>query len=168
MGKLYDADSAKREGAKQDSWIEAVFTALKEYDGPLRYLVDKLSMYDNIPRKQKAFVNFVSNSLNLKREPQTAEKLWDIVSKAASSASASKEGTGSKQMHKPWTSFKEETIDILRANGGSMNWKLLQANLCKRRRVTHPEENLEIMRFEVLANLPIEYLSSDRPLVSME
>lgn len=168
MGKLYDADSVKREGAKQDSWIDAVYDALQEYEGPMKYLVEKLAMYDNIPRKQKAFVNFVSNSLNLKREPQTAEKLWNIVSQATANIAQARETGPSMQTSKPWTSFKDETIDILRANGGSMNWKLLQANLCKRRRVTHPEEDPDRMRFDVLANIPIEFLSSTKPVVSLE
>jgi len=168
MGKLYDADSVKREGAKQDSWIDAVYDALQEYEGPMKYLAEKLAMYDNIPRKQKAFVSFVSNSLNLKREPQTAEKLWNIVSQATANSAQARETGPSKQTSKPWTSYKDETIDILRANGGSMNWKLLQANLCKRRRVTHPEEDPDRMRFDVLANIPIEFLSSTKPVVSLE
>jgi hypothetical protein len=167
MGKLYDESSAKREGVKQDSWIEAVSSALSSYQGPLRHLVDKLAMYDNIPRKQKPFMNFVANSLNLKRDQATVSKLWDIVSQATSSNVAPVKSVNAGNI-KPWTSYREETTDILKSNNGSMPWKLLQANLTKRRKTTHPTEEYEFIRLDVLANIPSEYLRSDSPLVSIQ
>jgi hypothetical protein len=76
MGKLYQADSNKREGAKQDDWLSAVSEALTNYQGPLRYLVDRLQAYDNIPRKQKAFENL---RLAMKSEPVLACPQDDLV-----------------------------------------------------------------------------------------
>jgi hypothetical protein len=166
MGKLFDADSLRREGAKQDNWIEAVYRALKEYSGPLQHLVDKLAQYDNIPRKQKAFVNFVSNSLNLKRDQSTANKLWDIVSTAANSQESIVSGAPQSKL-KAWRSHEEEVREILLANGGSMRWKLLQANLTKRRKTTHPDEPFEAIRVNVLANIPSQFLSDKSSLVSI-
>ena len=167
MGKLYDESSSKKEGVKQDTWIDAVSEALAKYEGPLRGLVDKLSLYDNIPRKQKPFLNFVANSLNLKRDPATVNKLWDIVSKASSST-GSREIVSTKNSPKPWTSYEEEVSDILGTNNGSMAWKLLQANLAKRRKTTHPHEAIDSIRLEVLANIPGEYLSNKSSLVSLK
>jgi hypothetical protein len=166
MGKLYDETSTKKEGVKQDSWIEAVSNALASYNGPLKHLVDKLAMYDNIPRKEKPFMNFVANSLNLKRDQITVGKLWGIVSQATAAMKPHEKGSGNNV--KPWTSYKDETIEILKGNNGSMNWKLLQANLAKRRKTTHPDEDMQYIRLDVLANIPPEYLSQDSPLVSMK
>jgi len=161
MGKLYQADSSKREGAKQDDWLTSVSEALTNYQGPLRYLVDRLQAYDNIPRKQKAFENFVANSLNLKRDPNTVTKLWQIVEPCL------KRSTGDNIKNSPadWKSYEEETLEILKRSGGSLPWKLLQANLAKRRKSTHPNEDYESIRISVLANIPTEFLSDKSNLV---
>jgi cell growth-regulating nucleolar protein len=164
MGKLYQADSNKREGAKQDDWLSSVTEALTKYQGPLRYLVDRLQAYDNIPRKQKAFENFVANSLNLKRDPATVTKLWQIVEPCLKRSTGS-DSTASKNAPVAWKSYRDETLDILNRSGGSLPWKLLQANLAKRRKATHPNEDYETIRVNVLANIPSEYLSEKTNLV---
>lgn len=162
MGKLYAAGNSKREGAKQDSWLGSVTALLGSYKGPLQHMVDRLMQYDNIPRKQKAFENFVANSLNLKRDPSTVRQLWSIVEPCQT------KGTSEKTKDiPPWKGFNSETTDILERNGGSMVWKLLQANLAKRRKSTHPEEEYEEIRLKVLANIPSEFLRSDTSLVSL-
>jgi cell growth-regulating nucleolar protein len=165
MGKLFDADSGKKEGAKQDSWLEAVTKTLAEYNGPLKPLVEKLAMYDNIPRKQKAFENFVANSLNLKRDIVTVSKLWNIVEPCLKEKSQAGDTNGKSP--KPWRSYEEETEELLRANGGSMPWKLLQAHLTKRRRTVFPQENLDEIKLKVLANIPVQFLSESSKNVSV-
>ena len=164
MGSLYQADS-KREGAKQDDWLTAVTKTLAEYQGPLRYLVDRLSQYDNIPRKKKAFENFVANSLNLKRDPATVAKLWALVESCATKGHDA--ASQNKTLPAPWKSFEEETIEILNRSGGAMSWKLLQANLTKRRKVCFPDEEYDKIRIEVLANIPERFLSGSSNMVKI-
>ena len=164
MGKLYQAD-AKQEGAKQDDWITSVSGALTAYKGPLGQLVERLQQYDNIPRKQRAFENFVANSLNLKREPATVSKLWQIVEPCLKKPIAPTEAN--KQSPIPWKSYEEETVEILKRSGNSMPWKLLQANLSKRRKGTHPAEDYESIRLNVLANIPEKFLSSSSNTVAI-
>jgi|LauGreDrversion4_2_1035121.scaffolds.fasta_scaffold455681_2 cell growth-regulating nucleolar protein len=163
MGKLYKEDGASREGAKQDNWINAVSDVLSSYTGPLRHYVDRLQQYDNIPRKQKAFENFVTNSLNLKREPSTATQLWKIIEPCVKKPAEN--STNSSQQTNEWKSYKEETLDILDRHGGSLPWKLIQAHLAKRRKTTHPHEDFEHIRTDVLANIPTEFLSASSNLV---
>jgi hypothetical protein len=157
LGKLYQSDSVKREGAKQDDWLTSVTTVLDEYQGPLYDYVQRLKQYDNIPRKQKAFENFVANSLNLKREPITVTKLWNIV--AACIKRSDIPQAGGAQVS-PWSSYEEEAIEILKRNGGSMAWKSYQASMTKRRKTAHPEEDYGSIRLNVLVNTPEKFLSS--------
>jgi len=164
MGNLYQADS-KREGAKQDDWLSAVTDAFAKYQGPLRYLVDRLCQYDNIPRKQKAFENFVANSLNLKRDPNTVTKLWMIVEPCTKRESSQNDSV--KNAPVAWKSYAEETGDVLKRNGGSMPWKLLQANMAKRRKSLFPEEEYGLIRVNVLANIPDKFLSATSNIVSI-
>lgn len=164
MGKLYQADSVKREGGKQDDWLTAVSAALGSYDGPLRSLVDKLALYDNIPRKPKAFENFVANSLNLKRDPVTVKKLWAIVESCGQRDTTLKRPN---QLATPWTTYESEVASILTKSGGEMPWKLLQANLAKRRKATHPSEEYESIRLDVVANIPQRFLCTDTNLVKI-
>ena len=163
MGKLYNEDSVAREGAKQDNWLTAVSEVLSSYQGPLRFYVDRLQQYDNIPRKQKPFENFVINSLNLKREPSTATQLWKIIEPCVKKPSQNQ--TSTAQQSNGWKSYEEETLDVLNRNGGSLPWKLLQAHLAKRRKTTHPTEDFEQIRTDVLANIPSQFLSETSNLV---
>ena len=48
-------------------------------DGAMKGLCGKLLAYDNVPIKQKPFVNFAKNSLALQRQPHLAEKLWETI-----------------------------------------------------------------------------------------
>ena len=164
MGKLYQADS-KQEGAKQDDWIISVSKALGAYKGLLSHYVERLQQYDNIPRKQRAFENFVANSLNLKREPSTVTKLWQIVEQCLKKNSGPTEQI--KQGPIAWKSYEEETEEVLKRHGGKLSWKLLQANVSKRRKSTHPTEDYETIRLNVLANIPEKYLSGSSNIVAM-
>jgi cell growth-regulating nucleolar protein len=162
MGKLFQSDKSKREGAKQDTWLETVSEVLRSYKGPLTHHVERLLQYDNIPRKQKAFENFVANSLNLKRDPSTVRQLWNILEQCQN-----RQSTPSNSAIIPWAGFESETAEVLKRNGGSMPWKLLQANLAKRRKSTNPDQQYDHIRFEVLANVPDKFLSSSCNLVSL-
>jgi hypothetical protein len=166
MGKLYQVDSQKKEGAKQDNWIASVSAALEGYNGPLKELVNRLSLYDNIPRKQKAFENFVANSLNLKRDLNTVRKLWEIV-EPCSRVKPTERVSDNKTTERTWSGFEEEIAEVLRSNGGSMPWKLLQAHVAKRRKIVFPDEDYESIKVEALASIPRKYLSDTCNMVSI-
>ena len=61
------------------SWKSQLEAKMQEIDPKIRELCKKLLAYDNVPTKQKAFVNFAKNSLALQRQPQLAEKMWEVV-----------------------------------------------------------------------------------------
>ena len=52
--------------------VDAVWEQLKQ-------TFQKMLSYDNVPNKQKTFVNFCKNSLALNRQPHLAEKMWEEV-----------------------------------------------------------------------------------------
>ena len=45
----------------------------------MKDLCTKLLAYDNVPNKQKTFINFAKNSLALNKQPHLAEKMWELV-----------------------------------------------------------------------------------------
>jgi cell growth-regulating nucleolar protein len=164
MGALYKEDATKKEGAKQDSWIESVSAALSNYQGPLRHHVDRLAAYDNIPRKKKAFDNFVANSLNLKRDMATVEKLWLIIEPCTRSVGA---GNGGKSLPE-WSGYEAECEEILRRNGGSMGWKILTSKLTQKRKSCFPNEKIEEIKLQCLSNIPKQFLNEKNNLVRLE
>ena len=83
QGALYVHKENKGE-LKQQAWSDQVQTKLeaatKTATTELRPLIVKLQQYDNLPRKQGAFINFAKNSLNLKGAmTRHAERLWEII-----------------------------------------------------------------------------------------
>jgi len=84
QGKLWDPESEKKSNkgaARQESFVELVHAAADNVTGPMKQHLLRLRDYNNIPRKQKPFGNFVKNSLNL-RSAAEVEQLWTIVQKA--------------------------------------------------------------------------------------
>uniref|UniRef100_A0A7S0LKP1 Zinc finger C2H2 LYAR-type domain-containing protein n=1 Tax=Coccolithus braarudii TaxID=221442 RepID=A0A7S0LKP1_9EUKA len=76
---------------KQQTWIEVAQKRLEGAAGNprLKNYIERLTQYDNLPRKKIKFVNFSKNSLNLRGDPQgIAEQLWDLVKPDESSATA--------------------------------------------------------------------------------
>ena len=61
------------------NWKPQLEQRLDSIDAQVRNLCKKLLDYDNVPNKQKAFVNFCKNSLALNRQPQLAEKMWEAM-----------------------------------------------------------------------------------------
>lgn len=52
---------------KQNRWIEQVEEAIAKVSEPsLRSLLERLRGYSNIPRSEKKFINFLSNSLKVR------------------------------------------------------------------------------------------------------
>ncbi len=85
QGSLYNEKEKPKKGqAKQDSWTEGVNKAVELCVGAnsnLKYYVEKLASYDNVPRKQKPFVNFLKNSFRL-HDGSTAERIWEVLAEA--------------------------------------------------------------------------------------
>lgn len=82
-GKDYVPKENKNAGQKkQDSWMEIVRSILNssEYklSNSVRGAFQKLQHYDNVPRKQAKFQNFVKNCLRM--DPKDAQNVWNILS----------------------------------------------------------------------------------------
>lgn len=82
-GKDYVPKENKNAGQrKQDSWMEIVrdILASKDYNlsNSVRGAFQKLQNYDNVPRKQTKFQNFVKNCLRM--SPKDASDVWNILS----------------------------------------------------------------------------------------
>jgi ATP-dependent RNA helicase DBP3 len=60
-------------------WKPELEKRLPTMDKQMRDLCSRLLGYDNVPNKQKTFVNFAKNSLALNKQPQLAEKMWELV-----------------------------------------------------------------------------------------
>jgi hypothetical protein len=83
----------KEKGAGYN-WKPEVEKILPGMDAQMKGLCQKLLAYDNVPIKQKTFVNFAKNSLALMRQPQLADKMWELIGpllKKPETASAAKE-----------------------------------------------------------------------------
>lgn len=63
MGKLYKGGglSQQKGAVKQERWIASMQAALggAQVDGRMRKLIERMGEFDNVPRKQKPFANFV-------------------------------------------------------------------------------------------------------------
>jgi cell growth-regulating nucleolar protein len=81
-GKFY-VPKDKKGDKKQQSWTESVLSRLESADSKhagLKPYMEKLTQYDNLPRKKVKFINFAKNSLNLKADREgIAEKLWALI-----------------------------------------------------------------------------------------
>ena len=122
MGSLYNGPG-KKEGQKQNDWLQTVTDILAAYKGPHRDFAQRLKNYDNIPRKEKAFLAFVSNSLGL-RDQRTAAELWKLIDVRP----------------KTWSGWEAELRMILVAHGGKLHWKKLGKEAAKKYLQLKPEK----------------------------
>ena len=154
MGALYN-EPGKREGAKQDKWLESVQSALAAYSGPLASLVARLKQLDNIPRKERAFLAFAGNSLALRSEDK-ARQLWQIIAPKEESSNVS---ISQVSVATTWQGWESEAASVLRSRGGRMHWKILRDELAKKHNLLIPSPPLsfEERQWLSLANLPAEW-----------
>lgn len=82
-GKLYTGSGANKGDAKQAAWLSRVRMHMQDRscDPTLRGHLERLLSYDNIPRKEKPFVNFLKNSLRIVN-PTLAGRMWAAVESA--------------------------------------------------------------------------------------
>ncbi|XP_047127301.1 cell growth-regulating nucleolar protein isoform X1 [Hydra vulgaris] len=83
QGHLYQASNKENKGEnKQKEWIKQVQIATESVVNPkLKSLLQRVSEYSNVPRKEKKFQNFCKNSLRIYDE-LTLSQLWDAFSGA--------------------------------------------------------------------------------------
>merc|ERR1740121_2549000 len=112
QGNLYQAKEKENKGkAKQDTWIDNVQQKVEDPSSNIapniRTLLQKLMGFDNIPRKQKPFGNFVKNSLKIWND-KDIDAMWEVIKSAtakppavaaptAAPATSNNEATDKKQ-----------------------------------------------------------------------
>uniref|UniRef100_A0A915PRG8 39S ribosomal protein L16, mitochondrial n=1 Tax=Setaria digitata TaxID=48799 RepID=A0A915PRG8_9BILA len=81
-GKNYTEKENKGE-AKQNRWIEQVERAIENVrDQGLKDLLQQIHGFNNIPRKEAKFVNFLQNSIKI-RDRSLCVKAWNCISEQA-------------------------------------------------------------------------------------
>merc|ERR1711953_282185 len=85
-GKLFkEKESTNKGQRKQDAWLQNVQTKIEDPSSAIspqiKSMLEKLLGFDNIPRKQKPFTNFVKISLKIWGDKKISE-IWDVISVA--------------------------------------------------------------------------------------
>uniref|UniRef100_A0A9J8DAS2 Cell growth-regulating nucleolar protein n=1 Tax=Cyprinus carpio carpio TaxID=630221 RepID=A0A9J8DAS2_CYPCA len=77
---------------KQQQWIQRIQQAMEQphIEPSLRSVLQKVSAYDNVPRKRAKFENWMKNCLKI-CSPCLLEKVWEICSTAAHSTASERE-----------------------------------------------------------------------------
>mmetsp|Transcript_87785 Transcript_87785/g.155661 ORF Transcript_87785/g.155661 Transcript_87785/m.155661 type:complete len:231 (+) Transcript_87785:66-758(+) len=133
QGKLFQGKEKENKGqAKQDSWVENVGKAVADPSADIpdqiRTALQNLMGYDNIPRKQKPFGNFVKNSLKI-WDQSKIDAMWNVIASANVKPAAG--SSAPKVEEKKWSGWKHALDAELQAAGGSMPWKKLKTQLVK-------------------------------------
>eukprot|EP00911_Craspedida_sp_UC1_P002522 UC1_evm1s1873 len=84
QGSLFQGvrNSVSKGAAKQERWVENLLKLGAESKNPrLSGYMSQLAGYTNIPRKEKKFINFAKNSLNVHDTSVLAE-IWAVFEKA--------------------------------------------------------------------------------------
>jgi len=151
MGSLYNTPG-KKEGDKQNKWLDTINEILATYSGPLTQYVHKLKIYDNIPRKEKAFFSFVRNSMGI-RDEQAIRGLWQLIDVKP----------------KTWSGWEAEFRAILKAQGGRMHWKRLGEEGSKKyRQLNQAKISDRSLLNLAVASIPQPWLSEDSSSVSLD
>ncbi|XP_074085901.1 cell growth-regulating nucleolar protein [Macrotis lagotis] len=95
-GKGYEVKPNKGD-VKQQEWIQKIHEIMKKpsISPKLQEILEKVSGFDNIPRKKAKFQNWMKNSLKIYSD-SLQEQVWDIFSEATSNGPNTKE---EKQPH---------------------------------------------------------------------
>eukprot|EP00928_Gymnodinium_smaydae_P000524 TRINITY_DN101_c0_g1_i1.p1 TRINITY_DN101_c0_g1~~TRINITY_DN101_c0_g1_i1.p1 ORF type:complete len:291 (+),score=89.28 TRINITY_DN101_c0_g1_i1:114-875(+) len=193
QGNLYQAkDNVNKGEQKQNAWVENVRKKMSDETmaAHIKANMEKLLGFDNIPRKQKPFGNFVKNSLKLWDERRIAE-LWEVIAaanaKPAAATPPAKEAdkAAEKGAATPakteeaaatatagtrkngWGGWKRALDDELKEAGGELPWKRLRDALVAKHVESKGGEASEKLRDEALASIPDTYLSTKDEMVRM-
>eukprot|EP00435_Cladocopium_sp_Y103_P024268 s3665_g5.t4 len=170
QGNLYQPKESSNKGQlKQDAWVDNVRKAISGSTIPpqIRCLLEKLLGFDNIPRKQKAFGNFVKNSVKV-WDDSKIEAMWQVISKA-NAKPADQNANG--ENHKPpevkkareFPGWKRAIDEELEGAGGALPWKKLCRQVKNRYCETNPGVADDI-ESRVLSAIPEEYCSDEHTL----
>ncbi|XP_051823148.1 cell growth-regulating nucleolar protein [Antechinus flavipes] len=90
-GKGYEVKTSKGD-VKQQEWIQKIHEVMKKpsVSPKLREILEKVSGFDNIPRKKAKFQNWMKNSLKIYND-SLQEQVWDIFSEATRNGPNTKE-----------------------------------------------------------------------------
>lgn len=194
QGHLFQEKASQNKGQKkQDQWIDAISNVVEDPSSGIapdvRGLMTKLLGFDNIPRKQKPFGNFVKNSLKLWDDKKIAS-MWDVVQQAgnaakaaadkakAAEAEAKAKGADEKKAgdekenakdNAKWAGWKRALDDELKTAGGELTWKKLKQALVKQyiSSGVNGESNEDVLGVQALAAIPEAYLSKKDELVRL-
>jgi len=168
QGKLYEAKENTNKGqVKQDNWISNVEKAIEDPDSKVpahtKASLQKLLGFSNVPRKQRAFTNFVKNSLNMWHDEKKIAEMWDVIFAANAKMPEELKPTVEK-----WT-WKRGLDEELKRAGGEMPWKRLRdALVAKAKEVGEANgSSVEQLGNTALAAIPDSYLSKTDDLVRM-
>lgn len=124
--------------AKQDLWTLGLARAVEIAEENLKQYVEKLVTFDNVPRKQKAFLNFVNNSCRI-GSPAVTQKVWDVIERANKELLAEQKKANGGDTKKPvskrrWSTWENEVAEVVKEHGaeGAIEWKELQRHLGER------------------------------------
>jgi len=179
QGGLFQEKSSTNKGEKkQNAWTDNVREKIEDpnskFSAQLRGNLEKLLEFDNIPRKQKPFGNFVKNSLKLWDERRISE-IWDVIAAANAPAkpapAAAAPAAAAKPEEKKWAGWKRALDDELKDAGGELSWRKVQETLVKRHKaagqVNGKKTTDEQLALEALASIPETYLSRKDELVRL-
>mmetsp|Transcript_30946 Transcript_30946/g.67923 ORF Transcript_30946/g.67923 Transcript_30946/m.67923 type:complete len:231 (+) Transcript_30946:98-790(+) len=172
MGSMYKAPKpgSMHGKAKQDAWIDNVHSLLNNPESGisprLRPYLTRLVEFDNIPRKEAKFLNFTSNSLNLK-SPGLVKEIWDLFASCAKP-----KGEKPQQQKKDadnqesWSGWRQEIDSTLQEAGGTLPWRALQTKVAKKR-VRTKGTSMEDAKRQCLLAIPPAYLSDKATTVKL-
>lgn len=179
-GKLYQAKQSANKGqVKQDSWVENVQKCISDPSSSIsptiKGYLEKLIGFNNIPRKQRPFENFVKNSLKI-WDSRIIGDIWKVISAANVSAKAppAKPGPGvpdstASQTSSQWAGWKRALDAELQEAGGPVKWQRLAESLVERCRKCGGANGTseEELRWRALASIPEGYLSKQDEMVCL-
>jgi len=178
QGKLFQPKESQNKGkVKQDNWTDSIQKAIEESGDKIspniKMLLEKLLGFDNIPRKQKPFTNFVKNSLKIWDDWKINE-IWEVISAATkkpepqkpeAAAPAAAAAGAAKEPH----CWKRALDGELKAAGGELPWKRLRETLVARYHESSEKNGMpeELLEAQALAAIPEGYLSQKDDIVRL-
>lgn len=108
-GKNFKPQTFKGE-AKQQEWIELLSKIIEtqEMSPPVKDVFKRMQNFNNVPRKEKPFKNFLQSSMGV-RNPALAQDVWQTVQKAQQTLQ--KTQPGNKQSEKPHVTAENGSKD---------------------------------------------------------
>jgi len=177
QGKLFEAKNKVPKGQqKQSAWTECVQKAKESSPAALRADFEKLEQFDNVPRKYKAFANFMKNSVRIWSQ-NNINAIWEAIQKYIEESKPENpkpepENIPQPNRSKRWLGWEEEAKDALQRNGGEMPWKKLRIELSERYTQlmasgTVKKRSAKEIELLPLASLPESWLREEDNLVRL-